>query len=82
MRLCEFCSKLALGMRDGLLAKLDTHEESVYAVDWSPIDAWVFASVNYDGTVSVNRVPDPIKLDILLHNEAEDDDANEEESEE
>jgi len=75
-------NKLALGMRDGLLAKLDTHEESVYAVDWSPIDAWVFASVNYDGTVSVNRVPDPIKLDILLHNEAEDDDANEEESEE
>ncbi|VDN13687.1 unnamed protein product [Dibothriocephalus latus] len=58
-------------LQDGLLAKVDQHEECVYAVDWSPVDTWVFASVNYDGTFLVNRVPDSIKLGILLHEEDE-----------
>ncbi|VDD76406.1 unnamed protein product [Mesocestoides corti] len=62
-------------LEDGLLAKLDQHEESVYAVDWSPVDPWIFASVNYDGHFIVNQVPHKIKLGILLQkdNDEEDD---------
>ncbi len=58
-------------MRDGLLSRLEHHEESVYAADWSPVDSWVFASVDNDGNFIVSRVPDPIKLGILLHDDEE-----------
>ncbi|TNN13467.1 EARP-interacting protein [Schistosoma japonicum] len=51
---------------DGLIARLEQHEESVYAVEWSPVDAWYFASISYDGNFLINRVPDQIKLNILL----------------
>ncbi|KAL7054812.1 hypothetical protein AAHC03_025692 [Spirometra sp. Aus1] len=66
-----YSSTVSDKLHDGLLAKVDQHEECVYAVDWSPVDTWVFASVNYDGTLLVNRVPDSIKLGILLHEEEE-----------
>uniref|UniRef100_A0A183T4Q5 Protein TSSC1 n=2 Tax=Schistocephalus solidus TaxID=70667 RepID=A0A183T4Q5_SCHSO len=66
-----YSSTVSDKLQDGLLAKVDQHEECVYAVDWSPVDTWVFASVNYDGTLLVNRVPDSVKLGILLHEEEE-----------
>ncbi|KAA3672359.1 uncharacterized protein DEA37_0005773 [Paragonimus westermani] len=53
-------------MKNGLIARLEQHEESVYAADWSPVDPWYFASVSYDGNLLVNQVPEPVKLDILL----------------
>lgn len=28
---------------------IDQHEDSVYAVAWSPADAWIFSSLSYDG---------------------------------
>ena len=51
---------------DGLLAEFDEHEDSVYAVAWSTIDPWVFASLSYDGRFVINRVPNDIKFKILL----------------
>nr|CDS20980.1 protein tssc1 [Echinococcus granulosus] len=54
------------GLEDGVLARLEQQQESIYAVDWSPVDPWTFASVNYDGHFLVNQVPDKVKLGILL----------------
>ncbi len=42
------------------------HEDSVYGVAWSACDAWVFASVSYDGHVVINHVPAAEKYKILL----------------
>ncbi|CAH8435189.1 unnamed protein product [Schistosoma turkestanicum] len=56
----------AYSNEDGLIARLEQHEESVYAAEWSPVDAWYFASISYDGNFLLNRVPDQIKLNILL----------------
>ncbi|KER21240.1 hypothetical protein T265_10400 [Opisthorchis viverrini] len=56
---------------DGPIGKLEQHEESVYAVDWSPVDPWYFASVSYDGNLLINQVPEPVKLNILLHTQEE-----------
>ncbi len=39
---------------------------SVYAVEWSPVDPWVFASLSYDGRFVINKVPDQIKFKILF----------------
>ncbi len=70
MSLFNICS-----LTDGLLAKSDQqHEESVYALDWSPVDPWIFASVNYEGHFVVNQVPDKVKLGILLQQDEGDDD--------
>ena len=42
------------------------HQESVYSVAWSACDAWLFASLSYDGNVVVNCVPSKEKYKILL----------------
>ncbi|VDN97853.1 unnamed protein product [Rodentolepis nana] len=67
------------GLEDGVLARLDEQHESVYAVDWSPIDPWVFASVTFDGHFVVNQVPDKVKLGILLQRDDDDEEEVEEE---
>ena len=56
------------GMRtkDGVIATFDEHEDSVYAVEWSTADPWVFASLSYDGRLVINRVPRAEKYKILL----------------
>ena len=51
---------------DGAIRCIDEHEESVYAVAWSACDAWVFASLSYDGRVVINHVPSTEKYKILL----------------
>jgi EARP and GARP complex-interacting protein 1 len=53
-------------MVDGLVARFDDHEESVYAVEWSNADPWIFASLSYDGRVVVNVVPTDYKYKIIL----------------
>ncbi|KAL1115925.1 hypothetical protein AAG570_005420 [Ranatra chinensis] len=50
---------------DGLLVSYDSHEESVYCVEWSPVDPWCFASLSYDGRLLINRVPKSHKYRIL-----------------
>lgn len=45
---------------------VDQHEDSVYAVTWSATDAWIYASLSFDGRVVVNHVPSTEKYKILL----------------
>ena len=45
---------------------IDQHEDSVYAVAWSAVDAWCFSSLSFDGRVTVNQVPTTEKYKILL----------------
>jgi WD40 repeat protein len=42
------------------------HMDSCYAVAWGAADAWVYASVGYDGKVALNQVPSKEKYKILL----------------
>jgi len=42
------------------------HTDAVYDVTWSAVDAWVFASLSYDGNVILNHVPSKEKYKILL----------------
>eukprot|EP00640_Fibrocapsa_japonica_P003246 CAMPEP_0113935906 /NCGR_PEP_ID=MMETSP1339-20121228/2935_1 /TAXON_ID=94617 /ORGANISM="Fibrocapsa japonica" /LENGTH=337 /DNA_ID=CAMNT_0000938199 /DNA_START=363 /DNA_END=1376 /DNA_ORIENTATION=+ /assembly_acc=CAM_ASM_000762 len=51
---------------DAKIRSFDEHEESVYSVAWSGCDAWVFASLSYDGRVILNHVPSTEKYKILL----------------
>jgi len=51
---------------DSKIRRFTDHEESVYSLTWSSCDAWVFASLSYDGRVVVNRVPAAEKYKILL----------------
>jgi EARP and GARP complex-interacting protein 1 len=51
---------------DGLIRRFDEHEESVYGLAWSLCDAWVFASLSYDGRFVINHVPSAEKYKILL----------------
>lgn len=50
---------------DGLILKFKDHEDSVYAIEWSPNDPWIFASLSYDGRFIINKVPESEKLSIL-----------------
>jgi len=51
---------------DKLIKTYEEHEESVYSVAWSCCDAWIFASLSYDGRVVINHVPPAEKYKILL----------------
>lgn len=53
-------------LSDGLLETFEQHEESVYCVEWSVADPWIFASVSFDGRVIVSRIPKKYKYQILL----------------
>ncbi|KAI8342753.1 WD40-repeat-containing domain protein [Chlamydoabsidia padenii] len=50
---------------DGLICTYDQHEDSVYAVEWSPADTWTFASLSYAGRIIINQVPTGEKFKIL-----------------
>lgn len=68
---CLFCSDLrvvvALGGCPFLKVRtFDEHEESVYSLAWSASDAWVLASLSYDGQIVLNHVPSTEKYKILL----------------
>ncbi len=51
---------------DGLVAKFEQHEESVYSTAWSPADPWIFASVSFDGRFVIHLVPQDHKYKILM----------------
>ena len=53
-------------LKDGVVATYEEHEDSVYAVEWSTADPWLFASLSYDGRLVINRVPRQTKYKILL----------------
>lgn len=52
--------------KDGVIATYEEHEDSVYAVQWSAADPWMFASLSYDGRLVLNRVPRAEKYRVLL----------------
>lgn len=52
-------------LNDDVIAVYEEHEDSVYACVWSVADAWVFASLSFDGRVVVNHVPSQEKFTIL-----------------
>ncbi len=53
-------------VEDRLIGTFDEHEDSVYIVEWSAADPWIFASLSYDGRIVINRVPRAEKYKILL----------------
>jgi len=44
----------------------DLHDDAVYGLAWSAADAWIFASLSFDGRLVLNHVPSPEKYKILL----------------
>ena len=42
-------------LEDGVVRRVEEHEESVYASAWSEADPWAYASLSYDGRLIVNR---------------------------
>ncbi len=53
-------------LEDRLILTFEEHEDSVYIVEWSAADPWIFASLSYDGRMVINRVPRAEKYKILL----------------
>ena len=53
-------------LQDSVVQIFEEHEDSVYSVEWSASDPWVFASLSYDGRVVINHVPRSEKYKILL----------------
>lgn len=51
---------------DRIISTFEEHEDSVYIVEWSTADPWIFASLSYDGRIVINRVPRAEKYKILL----------------
>mmetsp|Transcript_19501 Transcript_19501/g.32077 ORF Transcript_19501/g.32077 Transcript_19501/m.32077 type:complete len:387 (+) Transcript_19501:58-1218(+) len=51
---------------DSLVKSYGEHADSVYGAAWSACDAWVFASLSYDGKIVVNHVASAEKYKILL----------------
>lgn len=51
---------------DKLVKIYEDHEDSVYSVEWSSVDPWIFASLSYDGRLIINKVPKDEKFRILL----------------
>jgi hypothetical protein len=52
--------------QDKVVKVYEDHEDSVYSVEWSVADPWVFASLSYDGRLVINKVPKDEKYNILL----------------
>ncbi len=40
--------------------------DSVYNVEWSEADPWLFASLSYDGRLVINHVPREEKFKIMM----------------
>lgn len=51
---------------DKVVKVYEDHEDSVYSVEWSSVEPWVFASLSYDGRLVINKVPKEEKYRILL----------------
>lgn len=52
--------------KDHLIKSFDEHEDSVYSLAWSSSNAWLFASLSYDGRVVINHVPQEEQDSILF----------------
>lgn len=63
----EFEAEAHDAPRDHLASSYDEHDDSVYAARWSYSDAWVFASLSFDGRLVVSQVPKAQQYSILLY---------------
>lgn len=61
----KFDQQRSNNVDDGLVRKFEDHADSVYAIEWSPNDPWIFASLSYDGRLIINRVPEEEKMKFL-----------------
>ncbi|CDJ58976.1 hypothetical protein EMWEY_00054940 [Eimeria maxima] len=52
--------------QDRLLCVDESSDDSVCSISWSLSDAWVFASMSFDGFVSIHQIPSQEKYKILL----------------
>lgn len=50
---------------DSVLKVYDHHEDSVCAVEWSPVDPFTFTSLSIDGRLLTSTVPNHHKYKIL-----------------
>ena len=53
-------------LEDGVILKLEEHDDAVYGCEWSQANPWLFASLSHDGRIVINQVPKAVKYDILL----------------
>lgn len=53
-------------LEDGVILKLEEHDDAVYGCEWSQANPWLFASLSHDGRIVINQVPKSVKYDILL----------------
>ena len=53
-------------VKDEVVRVYQEHEDSVYCAKWSTADAWVFASLSYDGRLVISHVPSAEKYRILM----------------
>jgi EARP and GARP complex-interacting protein 1 len=51
---------------DRVVKIYEEHEDSVYTVEWSSVEPWIFGSLSYDGRFFINKVPKAEKYKILL----------------
>jgi WD40 repeat protein len=47
---------LSKNHQDHLIKSFQEHEDSVYSISWG-VNAWIFATLSYDGRVVINYVP-------------------------
>jgi hypothetical protein len=48
------------------LLKSSEHENSIYEVEWSLSDDWVYATLDYEGYLKIECVPSEEKYKILI----------------
>lgn len=55
-----------IALPDRMVKCYENHEDSVYNLEWSAADPWIFASLSYDGRLVIDKVPKEEKYKILL----------------
>jgi WD40 repeat protein len=55
-------------LKDYSLIDYNHFDDSVYSVDWSLNDPWIFAAVSYNSGFHINSIPDDIKYQVMLDN--------------
>ena len=41
-------------------------DETVYSIDWSKINPWIFVGLSYNGMLHINKIPDDLKFKIMI----------------
>lgn len=49
-----------------LLEVYNYHDDSVYCVEWSNADPWIFGSLSYDGRLLITKIPEEYKQQLIF----------------